>query len=965
MALNIPEELKKKIKQNNFVIFTGAGISMSAGLPSWNDLVEKILDGLGTKELKAEKFKEALKDELFTPIEILNKISHWKESSIEIFYQELKKFDGVSPTNVHKKIGDLSNKIITTNYDELLERALVEHEKIIYTHNYKVAKLSEFEKYIFKIHGDINEPDKCVLFPSEYENLYSTDEKSSTFELKKIISDKSILFIGFSLNDPYINYIFNYISGLYSGFTPEHFVITTQKNKNWPNKVTPIVIDDFTELEKLLDELIKIKIEQKEELQEIQSKIESSSKETIVEFTQSSEFDSPPSNKFWVGRTKEIVNIGNDNFKVVFITGIGGQGKSALAAHFLRNYFDSNTYEFGDWRDFKEETNRFQTKLMLLIRRLTSDFRITNLEEMNAKDLVDAFFHYLNKRRIVFVFDNVDSYIDLETFKPSGSLGYFFEQILTREHNSKFIFTCRPFIREAGINFYQISLTGLSEDECEQLFGFYDISITKSQLRALSIRAHKVTRGHPLWLNLIAGQAIRGIEVVNNFINQVEKKSSFDEDNFSAILSEKILNEVWNSLNDKQKTLIRGISETVKPEREENLRNILDSELNTNQFNKSLRVLKNLNLVEILSDQEIELHPLVKEFVLTKYPNNERAKFITLFVQYYDKFIYILKPKLNSNLTIGEFQNWTSKIELQINKKDFTSALISLEEVSSAILTSGFLEEYLRVAELLFNTIGWKEAVSQEYPYFHSQFSVLTSTQVHIGKYEICGENLEKYSQIILGKSSHYLSYCSQKSYSLWYQGLFEKAILAAEEGVYLLDESNLPDNHSLRHNYALALRDSKNVKNVNKALEYFLRNENLDEILNIDKINFDFSGHYYGNIGKSLEYLDRYDDALFCYYVSLKILLKEINTNSILNIGYACSWISEILIKNKKYKDGLYFLKYARNCWEKASPQKAKILKQNWNSVAFDKTTKNSINSLTSWKIENHCKDHLSKQLL
>jgi len=965
MALNISEDLKRKIKQNNFVVFTGAGISLAAGLPSWNELVEKILDGLGSKEPKGQKFKEALKDDLFTPIEILGKISHLRESSIEVFYQELKKYEAKNPTSIHKKIGDLSDKIITTNYDELLEKSLLKHEKIIYTNTYKVAKLSEYEKYVFKIHGDINEPDRCILFPSEYESLYSVDEKSSTFELKKIISDKSIIFIGFSLNDPYINYIFDYINGLYSGFTPEHFVITTQRNKDWPNKVTPILIEDFTQLEPLLDDLISIKIEQKEEIKEIQIQLEATSKTSIIEFIQSAEFDSPPSNKYWVGRSKELTNIGSNNFKALFITGIGGQGKSALAAHFLRNYFDPNVFEFGDWRDFKEEANRFQTKLMSIIKRLVPNQSAISSDGLNPKEIVDVFFHYLRERKIVFVLDNVDSYIDLETFKPTGSLGYFFEQILERDHNSKFIFTCRPFIREAGIDFYQIQLTGLSEDECEELFSLYQISINKIQLKSLCSRAHKVTKGHPLWLNLIAGQAIRGIEVVDNFINQIENKSSFDEDNYSAILSEKILDELWLSLNDNQKILIRGISETVKPEKEENLRTILDSTLSFKHFNKALRILKNLNLVEILSDGEIELHPLVKEFVVTKYPQHERVKFITLFVQYYDKFIYILKPKLNSDLTISEFQNWTSKIELQINKNDFKAALISLEEVSSAILTSGYLEEYLRVSELLFATLNWGDAISQEYPYFHSQFVELIIVQAHLGKFDVSQENLDKYSKLIPGKSSNYLAYCGVKSYSLWYQGLFQEAISVAEEGVFLLSESNITDTFNLRNNLSLALRDSKKPENVKKALEYFLRNEDLSAILKRDHINYDVDGTYYGNVGKCLEFMGNTDDALFCYYVSLKRLAKESHTASILNIGYACSWISEILFQKNKNKDGLYFLKYARNCWDKVSPPRAKILKQKWLNTAIGKSTKDSINNLNNWKIESYCRDYLGKQLL
>lgn len=654
--IEIPKQLIKKIQQNNVVIFVGAGLSIQAGFPNWIELVEKILDGIADRESKSQKYKEALKDELFSPLEILTKISGFRENSIEILEKEIRKHDCINFNPIHLKLGQLSKNIITTNYDELIEKALPDFEKIVYSNEFKLAHLSQYPKYIYKIHGDIHEPNKCILFPSEYENLYTIEEKPSIFELKKIISDKTILFIGFSLTDPYINYILDYISTLYSGFNPDHYIITTCKERIWPKKIIPIYVENFNEQETFIDKLIAELNNKIVDEENFKDQLEVESKSSIITYTENLDYDSPPSNKFWVGRVKEIENISNENFKVIFITGIGGQGKSGLASQFIQNYFNNELYEFADWRDFKEEANRFHTKILSIIKRLASDFDPTSIEKLNNNDLIDVFFQYLGQRRIVFVFDNIDNYIDLETFKPTGSFGYFFNQILTKSHCSKFIFTCRPFIREASVDFYQISLNGISAVECYELFKLYKITISEKDLLSLVSRAHKVTKGHPLWLNLIAGQAIRGVEIVKSFIDQIEFKSSFNEDDFSSILSEKILNEVWKSINDKQRTLIRGIAETVKPETEDILKSILNSELNPNQFHKSIRTLKNLNLVETLSDGEIELHPLVKEFVLTKYPKTERAKFITLFVKYYDRFIYILKPNLNSKLTIQEFQ---------------------------------------------------------------------------------------------------------------------------------------------------------------------------------------------------------------------------------------------------------------------------------------------------------------------
>jgi hypothetical protein len=452
--MKIPKSLVEKISKKNVVIFVGAGLSIQAGLPSWSKLINAILDGIGDREPKKDKYKEALTDEILSPLEVLTKIECHKEYAIEYLDKEIRSHDFVKPTSVHKKLGLISTNMITTNYDCLIDEEYSHFEKICYSNNYKISKLSEYQNYIFKIHGDIHEPDKCILFPSQYESLYGNKVSSCVFELKKIISDKSVLFLGFSLSDPYINHVFDFISNVYSGFTPEHYIITSEQKNNWPSRITPIYIPDYSHLENTLQSIIdEVNNIPKSE---IESKINIDSSE-ILGISKSLEYDLPPQNKYWAGRKKELENISSVNFKVIFITGIGGQGKSSLAAYYLKNCFNSDAYELADWRDFKEETNRFQTKLISIIKRITNN-RIGSkqLDNSSNKELVDIFFRELGQKGIVFVFDNIDSYIDLEEFKPTGGLGYFFDKALEIDHKSKFIFTCRPFIREASLNFINL-----------------------------------------------------------------------------------------------------------------------------------------------------------------------------------------------------------------------------------------------------------------------------------------------------------------------------------------------------------------------------------------------------------------------------------------------------------------------------------------------------------------------------
>lgn len=956
----IPGNLITKAQNDKLVIFVGAGLSMNCGLPNWSNLTIEILEGLRDYNDKSDKYISAIKDDILSPVEVLNKIDNLKVHAIEILDKVIRSHDDKKPSTTHQFLGNISSKIITTNYDNLLEKQYPDFEKISYNNRYKVSKLSDYGKYIFKIHGDISEPDKCIFFPSQYNSLYNLKEEALIFELKKIISDKSILFLGFSLSDPYINHVMNFVNELYDGYTQEHFLITTERPLGLDSRITSILIDSFDQLDLCLSEIVnKITpvISQGCEKPIEEDNNLNASKGSVKNF----ELEIPPNNKFWVGRKKEVQNISVEIFKVIFITGIGGQGKSALAAYILKDSLQKDLYEFVDWRDFKEETNRFQTKLISLIERLMGgDFDIKDYDNLSTNDLIDLFFKNLSDRRILFVFDNIDSYIDLEYFTPSGSMKYFFEKAQELPHNSKFIFTCRPFIREAGSYFYQIKLDGLSEDECFEIFELYKISVNSSQLNELSQKSYKLTKGHPLWINLIAAQASRGIDTVNAFVKSIEDKTNFNEEAFSSILSEKILNEVWYSLNEKQKNLLRGVAESVKPETISSLKKIMESELNNNQFDKAFRVLNNLNLIELKSsnfnEDLVELHPLVKEFIVSKFPANERSKFITLLVQYYDKFIYILKPRLNENLSFSDFQNWISKIELHINNADYLTALTVLEEVSSPILSAGYAEEFLRVSQKLFGFISWKTAIDNEYPYFHSLFFKMTTTLTQFGLFTESESLLQDYSEAIPGKSNHYLLYCSEKCYCFWFQEKYKEAIEVGEYGVHLLDESGVSDISSLRHNLALAYRDSRSTENVQNSLKHFLRGEQLENVLN--NVNEDLGGHFYGNIGRCLEFLGDKDNALTCYYISLSILAKENNSYSILNIGYAASWIFNILKSSKEKINSLYFFNLAIDRWEKTAPPKAEKLKNDLDFVSIDSQLRLQIENIPQWKIFNFCKE-------
>jgi len=93
--------------------------------------------------------------------------------------------------------------IITTNYDVVIEKNFTLHgETISVAHpgHYEILNrsLSQGQLVLYKIHGDINEPETTIVLTTEkYNEVYSSRELIGI--LKHIYSNKSLLFLGCSL----------------------------------------------------------------------------------------------------------------------------------------------------------------------------------------------------------------------------------------------------------------------------------------------------------------------------------------------------------------------------------------------------------------------------------------------------------------------------------------------------------------------------------------------------------------------------------------------------------------------------------------------------------------------------------------------------------------------------------------------------------------------------------------------
>ncbi|QGQ95825.1 hypothetical protein EHS13_13535 [Paenibacillus psychroresistens] len=256
--MRINQQIIDAIQKDKLVLFIGSGFSKSLGLPDWNGLVRAFLIELLNEDSSYQILLDGLESKkFFTEIEILEKIKDHKQLIYRIMDDIINiEKDHMGNLGFHKKLGEISNKIITTNYDKSLEYAN-NYRKIIYDNDYHIANLSE--NYILKLHGCIEDPAKCILFKDDYVELYK-ENNSAIERFKNIITDKTILFIGFSFSDPFVRQQFEYIQKVYKGLSGNHFIITTEDVDFNAYGIQPLKIDNWGQaFDDLLTSLIEIK----------------------------------------------------------------------------------------------------------------------------------------------------------------------------------------------------------------------------------------------------------------------------------------------------------------------------------------------------------------------------------------------------------------------------------------------------------------------------------------------------------------------------------------------------------------------------------------------------------------------------------------------------------------------------------------------------------------------------------
>ena len=216
-------EYGKAVSEGYGAVFAGAGLSKSAGFINWKELVAPFATALS---LDVEKESDLIGLTQFYKNE--------KGNRSDINQRILNSF--LSDESLNDNIRIITRLPIstywTTNYDELIEEGLKENNRradVKISPDTLSINIVDRDAIVYKMHGDVRTPSEAVLTKDDYET-YNQKRKLFTTALQGDLVSKTFLFIGFSFEDPNLDYILGRIRVLLGESVRNHYCFLEKVN---------------------------------------------------------------------------------------------------------------------------------------------------------------------------------------------------------------------------------------------------------------------------------------------------------------------------------------------------------------------------------------------------------------------------------------------------------------------------------------------------------------------------------------------------------------------------------------------------------------------------------------------------------------------------------------------------------------------------------------------------------------
>ena len=264
------QDALEALEESRLAVFAGAGLSVGAGYVDWKDLLRDV-----ASDIKLDISKE---DDLISLAQF-----HFNEfgGRSKLNKKILKSFTtDVEETEGHKILSRLPiDTYWTTNYDKLIETSLGKMNKIIDV-KHEVQQLpnsrSKRDAVVYKMHGDVDHAHDAIITRDDYESYFRTHEPFVN-ALQGDLITKMFIFIGFSFNDPNLEYALSRVRLSFGKNSGHHYCFIKEVSKDEfkstaeydyhrirqklrindlrKYQINPVVVSTYPEISKILAEI--------------------------------------------------------------------------------------------------------------------------------------------------------------------------------------------------------------------------------------------------------------------------------------------------------------------------------------------------------------------------------------------------------------------------------------------------------------------------------------------------------------------------------------------------------------------------------------------------------------------------------------------------------------------------------------------------------------------------------------
>jgi hypothetical protein len=191
------DKLADAIRSRRAMLFAGAGLSMSVGLPSWADLMAHLQEELGLDSLDPKISYQTLAEYYRLKQGSIGPLRSWMDRRWSVSEE------AVRNSRIHQLILALDFPIIyTTNYDNNLEVAHRIHHKpfVKIASTYDLTAIDLAKPQIVKFHGDFADDESMVIAETDYFDRLSF-ETPLDIKFRADALGRTLLFIGYSVSD--------------------------------------------------------------------------------------------------------------------------------------------------------------------------------------------------------------------------------------------------------------------------------------------------------------------------------------------------------------------------------------------------------------------------------------------------------------------------------------------------------------------------------------------------------------------------------------------------------------------------------------------------------------------------------------------------------------------------------------------------------------------------------------------